>query len=76
MKQFSYGMRSIFKGFFKNRKSEKNRKTSLGVKEVLRHLWRGVRQLLGGGKTAFSLGCWDNEGPRRASMGRRPANCN
>ena len=27
MKQFSYGMRSIFEGFFKNLKSEKNLKT-------------------------------------------------
>ena len=27
MKQFSFGMRSIFEEFFKNRKSEKNLKT-------------------------------------------------
>ena len=31
MKQFSYGMRSIFEGFFKNRKSEKNLKTYIPV---------------------------------------------
>ena len=31
MKEFSYGMRLIFEGFFKNRKSEKNLKTYVPV---------------------------------------------
>ena len=31
MKQFSYGMRSIFEGFFKNQKSEKYLKTYIPV---------------------------------------------